>query len=297
MTDDPLTNLIMASTPSGDAFVESFLLAAAERPDTHLAIAAGASGIAHCRRQQSYTLARVPKTNTRTLPELGEGRMSAIMGNAVEPHVYEALGEKWGLGYEIEMAQVAWAVMSCGLKFYCPDDTELVRSIMWHQNEEQHDCVCLITGHPDGVINVENVGRVLLELKFMGARRFTDLSSAPCLKESDTGYYEQMEMNMHGLGVDKGVIMAFAKDSSAVKWNKRQWKFAGHPFMYVEVLDLDEATIEWGLNRAYEVVAHRAEPSKAPRDHQPEGSEADWQCRYCDHHGRCLEDGVKEETQ
>ncbi len=295
-----------------DHFRAQFLTAAA--PDQpHLAIAPGASGVYNCGRRQFYTLQGQETSYTRTDVERGEGMMNSKMGNAIEPEVYEVLHK---MGYKVRDAQMAWCIMSCDAVIRAKNDEVLKITMKGHQDGflsgldvhgkplEQHleGCFPIQTGHPDGILEMDGYPPVLLEIKFLRARSFVDIRQGtigtyePGLHGQN--YWAQVLSNMYALGLPAALWLVFAKDSSMVKWMRRQWKFYdvedGKGFMHVEMVPFNEELHELAMQRARIVTQYHRSNDLPSRDFQPEGSNADWQCRYCPFQQQCLDDGEKE---
>lgn len=291
-------------------FATEFLEEAGETNDYHLSIAPGASGIATCRRQQGYRLEGAEIAPSRSVTDIGEDYFARIAGNLLEPAVNDVLRR---LGIVSKGVQASWAAMECRKVLVASDqgsellnDQRLQEAVLTHNQQgrrkKPHSCTVILTGHPDGVLDGASLKRffrggehphkVLFELKFLGTKRYVDLVKAGGVEynDDDGQYFYQAQANMHAMGCEVALLVGVAKDKSAVKWNGRQWKYEGPPFLHTELVPFNKKAAKWAVDRGEELVMAR----DRTRDYEPTGSKAHWRCRWCDWHERCVKDLVKE---
>lgn len=294
----------MSIIKDADDFRYTFLGAVADREEEkRLNISSSASALDNCDRQQFYVVTGAEKEPSRSPQERGADIIAARMGNAIEPFVEEVLGR---IFLDVKDAQCSWAILSCGDISVWHDDALLRIAIADHKKRrlcELSDCKVLMTGHPDGVLypKLGIKGEVLpiplpalLETKYMNMNRFSKLSNDG-VKEFDMGYYLQAQANMKAMRADNAVFLAFAKDKTAVGWNKKQLGMVGKdPFMYIEFIPFAPEYFEEGLTIAEFLREHVDTKTMPARKYDPTGAGAksDWHCRWCEFHARCLRDGA-----
>lgn len=294
---------------NNDLLRQAYLEAAADQKDEHLAIAASASGVAGCRREGVYRVMGAPKSPTRPKMDVGEDSLAARMGNAIEPDTNMVLE---AMGLTVTHVQATWAIMTCGQHMICAFDTEemndkfIQAQVKAHRTDkaEHAQCRVVCTGHPDGVITAGMdpfLGRkqekpVVLEVKYMNFRRYIDLAKVDGIinNDDDGVYYTQAQLNMEGMGLDDCLFLAFAKDKTAVKWNRGRGdkRYEGHAFMHIETVEKSEGAVRFGLERSEEINKAAMEGVLLDPDYIPVGDAktSSWQCRWCDWHGQCLKD-------
>ena len=289
--------LFNSDKPDLEGFRAAFFQTLLDSPDPRLNISPSSSSLAGCRRQQGYTWRGVEAATSRSDKDRGEGIWGARMGNVIEPFVSDVLAQ---MGYIVEEAQAAWALLSCKLGIIHRNDKELLEAL--EGGHGRHKCYPLLTGHPDGMLYpIQEVRdplttqRILFELKNPNFKRFMEMASSGGVEnyDDDGQYYIQTQMNMEAMGTDRCLFMLICKDPTGVKWNMRRMKYTGETLMHLEVVEKKDSAVSFGLERAQEVVDVVQAGELPPRDYEPEGGQkANWRCRWCDYWKRCLEDGA-----
>jgi len=145
-------------------------------------------------------------------------------------------------------------VMATGLeqiKCYVP----IIKKIPFADDETLQ-----IAGHPDGILLDD--ATCLVECKSMSSYSFRDFEKG----KVDEGYLSQMNMYMHGLGLNKCVLIAMNKDNG---------------IMNEKVIERNDDIIEAGIKNLTTVL--NSTPDALPDGwYQPDAKGLyAWQCLYC----------------
>lgn len=264
-----------------------------------------ASGLAHCSRQQAYSMANTPKTNLQE-DEHPEAAFTQEQGRVVEDITCEAMGKS---GFPVIGRQVT-----------LPDDyfvTGHIDGIMgkWVRDEEQ--ILGTIAGVPvvSGTIEPSNQG---FEHKHFGRYKYLEIFKQG-LEMSSPEIIAQICMYGDALGWDSCLVVITSQDASGIKGEQTQQlknatklKKDGTPYKVADwalredfnakvqlfvvemahyqktLLPLLKFRAEW----LSEWKAGGAEPGVVKREHNPWRD--NFPCGYCEFKTKCLADGEGE---
>jgi len=143
----------------------------------------------------------------------------------------------------------------------------------------------LLVGHIDGLAVTEKKEIILLEAKALASRGFQELREKG-VKEAHPQYYTQVQLYLHGLGLNKAYLVARNKETPKI----RMWDHYYEEILYNE--DFAEAEIE-RLAELNEKIEKQEEVSP------PYNPDKNWQCRrpWCPYTHICYPDWKKQKVE
>ena len=126
-----------------------------------------------------------------------------------------------------------------------------------------------LTGHPDCIISRGELRNVLVDIKTMNERSFTNWKREGT-KRSKPQYYDQVHIYAAGLKKQGREI----EHLGIVGVNKNNSE------MHIEIFDYDPEHMESVLSRTERIM----QAEEAPTENSPQ---EDWCCRYCEYFSEC----------
>jgi hypothetical protein len=151
----------------------------------------------------------------------------------------------------------------------------------------------IVSGHPDGVI--AGPGLLvphLLEIKSMSFIRYADLVKHG-VAESDPSIYLQINGYMEALALPYTLLVAKAKDSSAVKRSLSSVPEAD-PKLHVEVVPYDYLAAQTVRQRHLHLAERVARFEPPEREYN---IDRDWQCEWCAFRHTCWGEDADERIE
>jgi hypothetical protein len=150
------------------------------------------------------------------------------------------------------------------------------------------------TGAIDGIVQDEDK-RYLLELKNLGLWSFQSILDDG-LKEGEPTYYLQEQLYLHAceqaglINTGKAIFLAGMADSTAMLWYRRRFKKekGDPPDFYIEIIEKDDAAVQFGLERLAEVNRSLAGDEVPAREFDPMADK--FPCGYCQWQDQCIVD-------
>jgi hypothetical protein len=131
-----------------------------------------------------------------------------------------------------------------------------------------------VQGHPDGILTLPNLERVLVEVKSMSSFSFKDFEAGVI----DEGYQFQIQAYLHALKLQKVCVVALNKDSGVLAEQVKLFDPLKAFEIRQRIRTLKEATKETLPERPY-----------GPN----EKGFLPWNCLYCGHHKTCWPEAEK----
>jgi len=142
-------------------------------------------------------------------------------------------------------------------------DLEKIGAVV-HSDQKEVDFGCHIRGHIDGIV-VYSGSEYLAEFKTHSEKSFNYLVSKG-VRSAKPQHYVQMQLYMHGLGIDRALYVAANKNTSDL-WD--------------DVILYDKKVAEKQIERVRSIVLSMEPPDKLSVDDEV------FDCKYCDYQKLC----------